>query len=124
MVMTLSANESGSVFYVKRPGAVLDAGSLIATLELDDASLVTKVNVLKQCILNLSLSVGCDTIVKLLCSLSSYLCLGKSIESIIYLLFYFLCSLLGSRSFVFVSVKKRTMVSVFKIFETHFEISI
>lgn len=42
MVMTLTANESGSVFYGKRPGAVLDAGSLIATLELDDASLVTK----------------------------------------------------------------------------------
>uniref|UniRef100_A0A8D8X038 Acetyl-CoA carboxylase n=1 Tax=Cacopsylla melanoneura TaxID=428564 RepID=A0A8D8X038_9HEMI len=42
MVMSLTANESGSVFYVKRPGAVLDAGSLIATLELDDASLVTK----------------------------------------------------------------------------------
>ncbi|KAI5726751.1 hypothetical protein M8J76_007892 [Diaphorina citri] len=42
MVMTLAASESGSVFYVKRPGAVVDAGSLIATLELDDASLVTK----------------------------------------------------------------------------------
>lgn len=42
MVMTLTAGEAGSVFYVKRPGAVLDAGSLIAHLELDDASLVTK----------------------------------------------------------------------------------
>ncbi|XP_021925280.1 acetyl-CoA carboxylase [Zootermopsis nevadensis] len=42
MVMTLTASEAGSVFYVKRPGAVLDAGSLIAHLELDDASLVTK----------------------------------------------------------------------------------
>ncbi|KAJ8978777.1 hypothetical protein NQ317_015501 [Molorchus minor] len=42
MVMTLTANESGIVTYVKRPGAVLDAGSLIATLELDDPTLVTR----------------------------------------------------------------------------------
>lgn len=42
MVMTLTATENGHVSYNKRPGAVLDAGSLIATLELDDASLVTK----------------------------------------------------------------------------------
>lgn len=40
--MTLTAGEAGSIFYVKRPGAVLDAGSIIATLELDDPSLVTK----------------------------------------------------------------------------------
>lgn len=42
MVMTLTASETGSIIYVKRPGAQLDAGSLIAHLELDDASLVTK----------------------------------------------------------------------------------
>ncbi|KAK0166882.1 hypothetical protein PV327_004353 [Microctonus hyperodae] len=42
MVMTVTANEAGSVFYVKRPGAVLEAGTLIAHLELDDPSLVTK----------------------------------------------------------------------------------
>lgn len=42
MVMTLTAPETGRVFYVKRPGAVLDAGSLIATLELEDPSLVTR----------------------------------------------------------------------------------
>jgi len=42
MVMTLTATENGRVYYSKRPGAVLDAGSLIATLELDDPSLVTK----------------------------------------------------------------------------------
>lgn len=42
MVMTLTADEAGNVFYVKRPGAVLDAGSILATLELDDPSLVTK----------------------------------------------------------------------------------
>ncbi|KAJ8967322.1 hypothetical protein NQ314_002949 [Rhamnusium bicolor] len=42
MVMTLTANETGTLTYVKRAGAVLDAGSIIATLELDDPSLVTK----------------------------------------------------------------------------------
>lgn len=42
MVMTLTAGEAGRVFYVKRPGAVLDAGSLIATLELEDPTLVTR----------------------------------------------------------------------------------
>lgn len=42
MVMTLTASESGLITYVKRPGAVLDAGSVIATLDLDDPSLVTK----------------------------------------------------------------------------------
>ncbi|XP_015588836.1 acetyl-CoA carboxylase isoform X3 [Cephus cinctus] len=42
MVMTVTAGEAGSIFYVKRPGAVLDAGVLIAHLELDDPSLVTK----------------------------------------------------------------------------------
>jgi len=40
--MTLRVTETGNVVYVKRPGAVLEAGSLIAHLELDDASLVTK----------------------------------------------------------------------------------
>ncbi|RZF37309.1 hypothetical protein LSTR_LSTR005641 [Laodelphax striatellus] len=42
MVMTLTANESGTLFYTKRPGAVLDQGSLIGHLELDDPSLVRK----------------------------------------------------------------------------------
>lgn len=42
MVMTVAVSEAGCVFYVKRPGAVLDSGSLLAHLELDDASLVTK----------------------------------------------------------------------------------
>ncbi|XP_004930758.2 acetyl-CoA carboxylase isoform X2 [Bombyx mori] len=41
MVMTLSAPESGKVTWNLRPGAVLDMGSLIGTLELDDPSLVT-----------------------------------------------------------------------------------
>ncbi|XP_031330897.1 acetyl-CoA carboxylase isoform X2 [Photinus pyralis] len=47
MVMTLTAGEAGTVSYIKRPGAVLDAGSIIATLELDDASLVTKAQLYK-----------------------------------------------------------------------------
>jgi len=42
MVMTLTTNECGCIQYNKRPGAVLDAGSLIARLELDDASKVTR----------------------------------------------------------------------------------
>jgi acetyl-CoA carboxylase/biotin carboxylase 1 len=42
MVMTLTASEAGSIFYTKRPGAVLDAGTVIGHLELDDPSLVTK----------------------------------------------------------------------------------
>ncbi|XP_034934564.1 acetyl-CoA carboxylase isoform X3 [Chelonus insularis] len=42
MVMTVTASEAGSVFYVKRPGAILEAGTLIAHLELDDPSLITK----------------------------------------------------------------------------------
>ncbi|XP_058834759.1 acetyl-CoA carboxylase isoform X2 [Topomyia yanbarensis] len=42
MVMTLTAGETGTVSFVRRPGAVLDAGSLLGHLELDDPSLVTK----------------------------------------------------------------------------------
>lgn len=41
MVMTLTANEAGKVNFVKRAGAVLDAGDIIANLELDDPSLVS-----------------------------------------------------------------------------------
>ncbi|XP_060534242.1 acetyl-CoA carboxylase isoform X2 [Cylas formicarius] len=42
MVMTLTSNEAGVITFTKRPGAVLDAGSILATLELEDPSLVTK----------------------------------------------------------------------------------
>ncbi|XP_008215451.1 acetyl-CoA carboxylase isoform X2 [Nasonia vitripennis] len=42
MVMNVTCSEPGTLFYVKRPGAVLEAGSLIARLELDDPSLVTR----------------------------------------------------------------------------------
>ncbi|NXP82489.1 ACAC carboxylase, partial [Ramphastos sulfuratus] len=40
MVMTLTAVESGCIHYVKRPGAVLDPGCVIAKLQLDDPSRV------------------------------------------------------------------------------------
>ncbi|XP_061116348.1 acetyl-CoA carboxylase isoform X4 [Conger conger] len=38
MVMTLNVQESGCVHFVKRPGAVLEAGGIVAHLELDDPS--------------------------------------------------------------------------------------
>lgn len=38
MVMTLTSVEAGIVTFLKRPGAVLDAGSLLGHLELDDRS--------------------------------------------------------------------------------------
>uniref|UniRef100_A0A1L8D6K8 Acetyl CoA Carboxylase-2 n=1 Tax=Plutella xylostella TaxID=51655 RepID=A0A1L8D6K8_PLUXY len=47
MVMTLSAPEAGIVTWTLRPGAVLDPGSLIGTLELDDPSLVTTAQLYK-----------------------------------------------------------------------------
>ncbi|XP_030632156.1 acetyl-CoA carboxylase isoform X2 [Chanos chanos] len=42
MVMTLTAAEAGQVHFVKRAGAVLEAGCVIARLELDDPSRVRK----------------------------------------------------------------------------------
>ena len=40
MITTLNVQESGRVKYVKRPGAVLEAGCVVARLELDDPSKV------------------------------------------------------------------------------------
>lgn len=40
MIMTLNVQESGRVNYIKRPGAVLEAGCVVARLELDDPSKV------------------------------------------------------------------------------------
>ncbi|XP_006151548.1 acetyl-CoA carboxylase 2 isoform X2 [Tupaia chinensis] len=40
MIMTLNVQESGQVKYIKRPGAVLEAGCVVARLELDDPSKV------------------------------------------------------------------------------------
>ncbi|CAL7951788.1 unnamed protein product [Xylocopa violacea] len=42
MVMSVTASEAGNVFYAKTQGAILEAGTLIARLELDDPSLITK----------------------------------------------------------------------------------
>lgn len=42
MVMTLTAQESGTVSLIKRPGAVLEAGAILARLELADPSLVKR----------------------------------------------------------------------------------
>nr|XP_014349107.1 PREDICTED: acetyl-CoA carboxylase 2 isoform X1 [Latimeria chalumnae]XP_014349108.1 PREDICTED: acetyl-CoA carboxylase 2 isoform X1 [Latimeria chalumnae]XP_014349109.1 PREDICTED: acetyl-CoA carboxylase 2 isoform X1 [Latimeria chalumnae] len=40
MVMSLEVQESGCIHYVKRPGAVLEPGSIVARLELDDPTKV------------------------------------------------------------------------------------
>lgn len=42
MVMALTVSESGCVFHLKRPGAILNAGDTIARLELDDSSRITR----------------------------------------------------------------------------------
>lgn len=41
--MTVTVTESGCLYYDKRPGAVLDSGTVIAHLDLDDASRVQRV---------------------------------------------------------------------------------
>lgn len=42
MVMALTVTESGCVYHLRRPGAVLNAGDVIAKMDLDDPSIVTK----------------------------------------------------------------------------------
>ncbi|XP_014228649.1 acetyl-CoA carboxylase isoform X4 [Trichogramma pretiosum] len=42
MVMSVTTQESGILRCTKRPGAVLEPGSMLATLELDDPNLVTR----------------------------------------------------------------------------------
>lgn len=42
MVMTLTAQESGTVSLIKRPGAILEAGAILAKLELLDPTLVKR----------------------------------------------------------------------------------
>lgn len=48
MVMTLTAMESGCIHYVKRAGAVLEPGCVIAKLQLDDPSRVQQVDQLNM----------------------------------------------------------------------------
>lgn len=43
MVMTLTAVESGCIHYVKRSGAALDPGCVIAKMQLDNPSKVQQV---------------------------------------------------------------------------------
>uniref|UniRef100_A0A8C5HRX9 acetyl-CoA carboxylase n=1 Tax=Gouania willdenowi TaxID=441366 RepID=A0A8C5HRX9_GOUWI len=43
MVMTLTVSDSGCIHYVKRPGAALEPGCVIAKLQLDDPSRVQQV---------------------------------------------------------------------------------
>ena len=42
MVMTLKSQEAGTISFDRRPGAVLESGSIIGHIELDDPSLVTR----------------------------------------------------------------------------------
>lgn len=44
MIMTLNVQESGRVKYIKRPGVILEAGCVVARLELDDPSKVHAVS--------------------------------------------------------------------------------
>lgn len=46
VIMTLAVEEAGQVHYIKRPGALLEAGCVIARLELDDPTKVKPVSLL------------------------------------------------------------------------------
>lgn len=48
MVMTLNVQQSGCVHFVKRPGAVLKSGCILARMELDDPSSVLRVKIKKR----------------------------------------------------------------------------
>ena len=51
MVMTLTVQQSGCLHFVKRPGAVLEPGSVVARIDLDDHSSIHRVShyLLCQC---------------------------------------------------------------------------
>ncbi|XP_045467140.1 acetyl-CoA carboxylase isoform X2 [Harmonia axyridis] len=57
MLMTLTVNEAGTVRYATRPGAVLEPGFILAHLDLDDPSLVTKAVLYKGSFPELDVSV-------------------------------------------------------------------
>lgn len=40
MVMTLTVQQSGCIHFVKRPGAVLEPGCVVAHIDLDDPSCI------------------------------------------------------------------------------------
>lgn len=43
MVMTLTVLQSGCIHFIKRPGAVLEPGCMVAHMELDDPSSILRV---------------------------------------------------------------------------------
>lgn len=58
IIMTLVVEEAGKLHYVKRPGALLEAGCIIARLELDDPSKVKPVSLLGDAIPSRQFPVG------------------------------------------------------------------
>lgn len=58
IVMTLAVEEAGRLHYIKRPGALLEAGCVIARLELDDPSKVKPVSLLGAAIPSCPLPAG------------------------------------------------------------------
>lgn len=58
IVMTLAVEEAGRLHYIKRPGELLEAGCVIACLQLDDPSKVKPVSLLGAAIPSYQLPVG------------------------------------------------------------------
>lgn len=58
IIMTLAVDEAGRLCYIKRPGALLEAGCVIARLQLDDPSKVKPVSLLEAAIPSCQLPVG------------------------------------------------------------------
>lgn len=58
IIMTLAVEEAGRLHYNQRPGALLEAGCVIARLELDDPSKVKPVSLLGAAISSCQLRVG------------------------------------------------------------------
>lgn len=52
MVMTLTVQQSGCIQFVKRPGAVLEPGCVVARMDLDDPSSIHLVGTSKRIYLN------------------------------------------------------------------------
>ncbi|XP_022081008.1 acetyl-CoA carboxylase-like isoform X4 [Acanthaster planci] len=60
MVMSLRVPESGCVHFVKRPGAVLDQGSVLAKLDLDDPTRIHKAQIFQGELPNSAKSPGAE----------------------------------------------------------------
>lgn len=58
IIMTLTVEEAGRLHYIKRPGALLEAGCVIARLQLDDPSKVKPVSLLGAAIPSCQLPAG------------------------------------------------------------------